>query len=213
MSTCVRACVCVCQCMWGGTRVCLSVLQQVPRCTRPPTCTPPPAPTPTPTHPHTHTPTHPHTHTPTHPHTHLDDGLDGAVLLDEAQRAHGADAADVARVVAAAHDAEVDELVHAQSQLRQQRRQLKLVDLVVARRLRAGGARGGGGGGGGGNRGAGGRQPGAACRRESARQRCVCVCDATHALPVRQPLMDRGPPQPARNPRSPHPDTRARTHL
>lgn len=66
---------------------------------------------------------------------HLDDGLDAAVLLDQRQRAHGADAADVGCVVAAAHDAQVDELLHAELRLGQQHRQVDLHDGRCAGRL------------------------------------------------------------------------------
>lgn len=43
--------------------------------------------------------------------------LEAAVLADIVQGAHGADAADVVGVVAAAHDAQVDELLLGQAQL------------------------------------------------------------------------------------------------
>ena len=45
---------------------------------------------------------------------HLEDALDGLVILDELERLDGADALDRVGVVAAAQDAQVDELRHVQ---------------------------------------------------------------------------------------------------
>ena len=68
----------------------------------------------------------------------VEDGLDGAELLDELERGLGADAADGARVVAAAEDTEVDELGGGEAEAGEDGRVRDLGDLVVLALFREG---------------------------------------------------------------------------